>query len=453
MTYQSVLKLALLILFSQSAYSSQQPENGPDLYNRALAFRDGKIDGYSKDDAGAQAESIFLELANQGNEKAAHNYAVIQYKKGNYELAGVFFQKSSLEASKKNLTTMREEGKIKEDLYLVAGSNRRAPESGGAIFDAIWGNDKVDMTHRKTFDGRAVTMHSKPSKIKDAKHIVGDVRTLDFSKYNIKAAFLERMPTVYAEDVSSPERNTEANLTRNYQGACIQNIAKAMKPGAPIHIEWHPYVSLLPQNMQPEPMIEKNPFHGFLHLNLVFQSIFIYGGDNKNIELFPENARPAVLEMVKKVDDHIKFYHTQYPAEPIDKVKARLYWEVRVLHKMHGMKSMVLLDYYPPTDSTDKLIELAPYATYGNFPRKQIRGRIVIKQDDGNDISGILYDQQAFQTMTLFNFLIDDIAAEMNAPYVKKYMESNGFGNVSVAREENPYNGRKNVWMIRAVKL
>jgi hypothetical protein len=456
--YKSFLKLALLTfaihVFSQSAHSSQQPENGLELYKRALSFRDGKIEGYTRNESTIQAESIFLELANQGSEKAAHNYAVIQYKQGNYELASEFFQKSSLEASKKNLLAMHDEGKIKEDLYLVAGSNRQAGVSVGSLLDSVWGTDKVDMTHRKTFDGQAVTMDLNPSPIKDVKHIVGDARTFDFCKYNIKAVLLERLPTSIDQDACSADRDNKLeNMTKNYLGTCIQNIAKAMKPETPMHIEWHPYVSLAPENMQLELLIDKNPFHGFLHLNVMLNSVFIHGGAVANFKFFPNELWPTLEDMVKKINRLIMSFSTQSPTETPHKLTARTVWEALIIQRMIQLKSMVCLDYYSPTDSTDKLIEAGPRAIYRNFPPQHVNSKISIKGSDGKVNTGIVYERKEFQALSLFNFLIDDIAAEMNAPYVKKYMESIGFGDVSVAKGDNPYNGRKNVWMIRAVKL
>jgi hypothetical protein len=46
-----------------------------------------------------------------------------------------------------------------------------------------------------------------------------------------------------------------------------------------------------------------------------------------------------------------------------------------------------------------------------------------------------------------------NICAMMNTPHVIRYLQSVGFKNVVVERRTNVHNGRKNVWMVSAVKV
>ena len=49
--------------------------------------------------------------------------------------------------------------------------------------------------------------------------------------------------------------------------------------------------------------------------------------------------------------------------------------------------------------------------------------------------------------------MLGSICASINTPYVIRYLQSIGFSDVTVNRQTNPYNGRKNVRMVRAVKI
>ena len=95
---------------------------------------------------------------------------------------------------------------------------------------------------------------------------------------------------------------------------------------------------------------------------------------------------------------------------------------------------------------TAEFIEAAKFAVYGNFFQQ------VGKKVKKNGKAGIVYDVNAFVVRTYLNFIMVQMAAEHNAPFVKEYMETNGFRDVSVERRGNPHNGRNNVWMVYAVK-
>ena len=47
---------------------------------------------------------------------------------------------------------------------------------------------------------------------------------------------------------------------------------------------------------------------------------------------------------------------------------------------------------------------------------------------------------------------INSLAVQNNIPYAKRYLESIDFKDVVIERCTNMHNGRKNVWMVRAVK-
>jgi len=85
--------------------------NNEVLYLDALKFRD------AKDESKAQAEPLFLQLAEKGHVKSMHNYAMIQDGKKAYELAYQWFQKAAnlgFKASERNCERMVNDGKIQK---------------------------------------------------------------------------------------------------------------------------------------------------------------------------------------------------------------------------------------------------------------------------------------------------------------------------------------------------
>jgi hypothetical protein len=65
---------------------------------------------------------------------------------------------------------------------------------------------------------------------------------------------------------------------------------------------------------------------------------------------------------------------------------------------------------------------------------------------------GTIYDAPRFLENTFINFILSDISVMTNTPLVIAQLTSMGLSNVSVQRQQNPHNGRTNVWMITATK-
>ena len=158
-----------------------------EVYAKALQYRDNKVPGFSAEQALAEAEKLFLELGEQGHCKAMHNYAVLQQKKGKYKLALECYSQAGLDASRANIKAMKECGQIKEGLFLVVANDRSmAGNFGSPIMDVVYGTD-FDMSHLRSFGGNATTCDTNPCEIPEAKHIIADVLTFDFTKkYNLK---------------------------------------------------------------------------------------------------------------------------------------------------------------------------------------------------------------------------------------------------------------------------
>ena len=65
---------------------------------------------------------------------------------------------------------------------------------------------------------------------------------------------------------------------------------------------------------------------------------------------------------------------------------------------------------------------------------------------------GYLHDTCSLVPDSLYGIAIHSLCVQNNIPYAKRYLETIGFKDVVIERRINIHNGRKNVWMVRAVK-
>jgi tetratricopeptide (TPR) repeat protein len=438
--------LVTLFIFVGAINSYGMDENR---YAKALEFRDGKVEGYTAEESTNEAEILFKELAEENNAKAAHNYALIQYKKGKFELAYEWFLKAGLEASKRNAENLLKEKKIREPLDLIVGSTRQNI-SCGPLVDAIYKIKAVDLSHRTTFGKNATTMDLSPCAIKDAKHIVGDATTFDFSKYKIRQVLIEKLSTVNHNEVSSQDLNF---LQKNYLGSGITNIAKAMECGTVMQIEWLPYSGLYGLDLKDlQRCVGNNPFHCFLNANVVLQSIFILGGDKKNIDILPEELHDPTLKMVEEVRSHLNFYHEQGAGESIEELIQTLYFEAKIILDMMVFNKDVFLNYQAGSQNVIELKKAYNKAFFNIFSSEYIGKQVTLQDPMGTKKKGFIYNAPGFLQGTFLNFVIQDIAAQQNKSFVMTYLESIGFKNISIEKRSNPHNGRQNVWMIEMTK-
>lgn len=340
----------------------------------------------------------------------------------------------------------------KESLHLVVGSIRYAGEARGPLVEAISGLKAADLSHTTSFNGLATTMHELPCKIENKNHIIGNVLTYDFSKFDIQSVLLDRLPTFhngksyFTRDIPHPKMYT------NYIGGCINNLAKSMRPGAIMDIEWLPNTSLICSNKEIlDNLNQENPFRTFLDMNITLQSIFVLGGDVKNLSLFDPGTQQIVLSRVEKLRALLISYNQQGVGESLDHLVKTIYWEARVLLEMISKKSCILLDY--PTIKQDyiELTGAIKKARFCTLPPAMLGQKVAI--DTGSStIIGILYNEANFLECTFLNYVLADLAAELNRPYVLKYLETIDFDLLSFQKGENPHTKLKNVWMIKLKK-
>jgi hypothetical protein len=425
--------------------------NRDELYSLALRFRDNKIEGLSVEQSISEAEKLFLQLADEGISKAMHNYASIQLKKENYELAYKYWSKSDLPASQKNCSELIDKRLISQDLYLVMGSERMLTSIVPPFVKEHQGI-LVKLTHDTTFGGKATTMDLNASQVTGAKHIVADASTFDFvkNKFNIKQLFCERLPTA-AGDINDAMSYRTNNLT----GKCIQNAAKSMQPGAKIDIEWEPFSSMV--DMTREQLHESmtlNPFQGFQPSKTALQSIYhLYaGGEGAASEEVSEWAELQLSEFEYYVDHGM--------SGSIEELVARVFWEYTILIEMRKQPrgSPILIDFHPMRDSTEKFVSTAQSFLIHPSLRSQKDGTYVTiahPTKPSSTVKGYVFHdpEAAVINKSLMNFMNNNIAVRTNTPYVVQFMQKAGFGEVTVERRINEHNGRQNVWMISAVKI
>ncbi len=425
--------ICFVFMFSILGRAAEIKEDFECMYGRAIAFRNEKAE-----ESLYQAEALFLQLSDIEHPKRAqarHNYASIQYKKGNYKLAYEYFLRAGLEASLKNCEEIRSQGLLKQNLYLVVGSDRGGTiegcESYKNIAHIIHGSD-VDTSPLRIFGKNATTMDVKPSSLEGARHIIGDALTSDLSKkYNVKHVFMERFPTS-----SQAALEGRASMLENYAGACIRQISKAMKPGAVLEYEWDPFLESLGSEREILNAVRKNPFTGFVDFNEIFQGV-----------LTLHEHRDATEGMPGKIREQLIFFNQQGLGKDVHQLIEKLYWEVDILQQLFSAGSTVYIAYeFEKTSSEDHVAEFIQAAQLAEF------GKLSNQNKKEKSEENKIYDVSTFIVRTYLNFIMVHMAAENNAPYVEIYLKSIGFTDVSIERKTNIHSGRKNVWMIHAVK-
>jgi hypothetical protein len=162
----------------------------------------------------------------------------------------------------------------KEDLYLIVGSVRVNQASGPVLARMLHDGEDLDCTHKQTWEGKATTFDLLPARNSCGPHIVGDATTYDFTRYNIKKVYIERLFTLGDEAVLGENGNLI--------GAVIKNLKNNMESGATLEIELDPCYSFR-SHFEDELMNEAdldvlrraNPFHGWHHYIMNYAFIFV----------------------------------------------------------------------------------------------------------------------------------------------------------------------------------
>lgn len=329
-----------------------------------------------------------------------------------------------------------------QELYLVVGSIRKNSEKAGFPVENIWKEGKADLLHVNTYDAQATTMDTEESALIGAKHIVANACQYAFKDNVIRAAYLERLPTIGVEE--------------NHLGACIQNISKAMIQGAVMEIEWHPYTTVISKKIADinciydEQRVKKNPFTAAIDINVVVAAIHMICAE-KVLNANPPKQFIACAETLSKtVQGLLDFYQKENVGEKHLLAK-RLKEELWILQRLMLPNQKAFLSVEPGA-SLERFSEAAKSFPFLETEDNSLVGKPFAMRVDNKVIKGIFYDARYFLANSFLSFLLSDASVEFNSSYVKQSMHDYGFKDITIERTISPHNGRKNVWIIRAVK-
>lgn len=327
---------------------------------------------------------------------------------------------SELEPSKSsNLTLQMSEPKADKELYLVVGSTRK--ESYVNPFAKKIFGDTVDFTHQNTFNGKATTLDICPSAILDVPHIQADALSYKPGPNAvIRAIFTELFPSIYLTSQQVSRTKNEKRDPKEVWSEMmlmpetIRNLAQYMTEGATLEIEHLPFTSFYEMGyyVQAVSTLRKyNPFHGFL-------SPFFM----ENLE-----ARNHL-----GIDAKVAFWKTI-----LDAKKSFMPWNDEAAGS--GVDEAI--------KSHPKLLQAIQNIAI-LLPNEQVEARLNIEFN--------LYQTnpaQFFSSLfrgSLSEFIASEFTMLSQQDLIKAFLERNGFKDVRVERKDNPYNNRKNVWMISA---
>ena len=339
----------------------------------------------------------------------------------------------------------------KEPLYLVIGSyrNNRVIEKLPPFLKKLWKIDAYKMLaivgHCSTFGGKATTIHPHKSNLSSKfKHIQADPAEFDFSRYDIKACFFERIPPFKTLENNDQGPLLNLKLIKNYSGEtvlrltkletvclsnldyssnCIKNVCRAMSPGAIMEIEWYCYCVDFTSTLDSIFNIPKlgeitSPFGYLLDIEkfsvLIKQCIdtpyvnpLSNTKNNKQKDEKTEKYKKTVLAL-------INFYNMEGLGKKSD-LKNRLQDELEIFEN-NETKNCKIEKCLGEGESNDRLLEVYPYDYF-------------------------------------LLFLASDLFIIHHSGHAKKFIENCGFTNITIERRKNTHNGLENVWMITATKV
>lgn len=336
-----------------------------------------------------------------------------------------------------------------QPLYLVVGSTRDNTHRQPYLITQLWQDNKADLSHNTTYKSRATTFDLKESCTPNTQHLVGDARTHLFKKNSIKAAYLERLPTF---GICTTQQNIEPIETEvNYLGDCIQNIGKAMKRGAKIEVEWHPFLQFTCQN--PETLqsifnqkdIEISPFSGSIDMNLACIGFDMAQGKiiPKDLHL-PEKFLACAQTLSTTLKKLLDFYIEKNVGtkELLCKRIDEEIWLWTTLIREH---KIAVLPHGPSANFEDFSKAVACFHLVHEDISKKKRAVLELSGEK-------LYDANSFANNALFCFMLCDATIIHNKAHVKTFMKNNGFKNVKIKRTTSKHNSRENVWIIEGIK-
>lgn len=347
----------------------------------------------------------------------------------------------------------------KKSLYLVAGSVRKSTLQTTFPFQQLWKEGQADLSHTQTYQKKATTMDIEKSKLPDQNHIIGSVHSYDFNDYVIKAAYLERLPTF--EYMKMQDGSYKVDSEKNYLGESIQNIGKAMKQGAKIEIEWHPYLKLPRKDMHEitsifdEEETKKNPFTATIDPFLMCTSVqMAYGRPIPEDIGAPKKFVACSEQLSKTLQDLILFY-AENGVGSKEQLEQRIIEELWLWCELDRTKKLVALSHSPNASLEDFSQAIKKCVLIdNNYENLPIYERLVLEFEIKNMLQSDfrVYNANHILTDSLLGLLLCDAAAIHNGQYVIEFMLANRIKNPKIRRTTSKRNGRTNVWILKGTK-
>eukprot|EP01034_Spumella_vulgaris_P023120 gene23120-29313_t len=199
-------------------------------------------------------------------------------------------------------------------------------------------------------------------------------------------------------------RNDSAHfneLNYNNIGKVVENVAKAMKNGAVLEIEWDPGVTL---NANEKP--NSNPFHGVYVLGVALSSLLW-----PHLEHNPRGGADKIkhkvdAKLVAQIRSHLRFYHEVLGVgSSVSELAERLYWEANTAMGLIQKKTeKVHLSCNLRSDRQEVVLEALQSRHYGQFPEASHCLEVVTYRDEeGEEITGHVYDLGSLMTNSVLD--------------------------------------------------
>lgn len=328
-----------------------------------------------------------------------------------------------------------------DGLSIVVGSTRELLPLASPLMHAIIGQDTEDLKHLKTYDGKAVTVDINPCTIDGAPHLQVDASTYKFPP--LSNVYLERYPTSFPED---------GRVNENAIGIVLKNLSQYMLPTCKLEIEWDPYVVFCRPNKSDDldtfliPFVISNPFQGYVEMNTVLHGAWGAIAGKEPISQLEPCIRTHAEAFKKPFDELVDFYIDKGGLKR-EEICDRLFCEVVVMLELIRHPDLVLIS---------QANSCSPFGELENSEKIFMPERYlpVYISKFGGIRAPTLYINtvESFIRDTSLKYLLSDLAATNQWPYVKEYLATIGFPDATLERKTSPHNGRKNVWIITGVK-
>ncbi len=332
---------------------------------------------------------------------------------------------------------------LQKGTILVACSNRNKNSVVMHFSNELWQKKYANLAYENKPN---VTTLDLEKAVNPGNHIIADLsKPITYTKkYN--AIYLER-PLTTVKGSSHP------NIVNIY----CKHLLPLLTEGY-FTIEWDPMVGMLDSTHKNTAKAELhlcsyvNPFTGYFNIDSCLE---ITSAALKKGPCTPTQDTQETF-CIKKIQELLGFYAANQSAT-IEQLHERLELEMKLIQisQLDKYKHLTLCTEKSTTESIQSFNE----STHHAFLLKDNNGTFIsdtaipltqpakpIKKSNSMELAP--FEQQ----LTLFHCLWSDITILMNGQQAIECLQKLGLKNVTLWRGTSPYNGRKNVWLLRGYK-